>query len=571
MKKLITLIALFTFFSLATTPALKANNFNGSELTYICLGGNAYLVTYTFYTDCSSIPGPNSVNINYKCQSNSAFNFTTNVNKDTNTGQEITMSCPYVNTSCKGGSGSWFGMREYIYQVTVTLPPCNSWEISVSGCCRAPVTTLTNPSNYAHYALALLNNLNAPCNSSPTFDNTPQLVVRSGQDLNLFYGALEADGDSLVYSLVPAKTSISAGINYITGLSATNFLYATAPKGITLNPQTGDISFNATQNLTTIFCLKVDEYRNINGIPTLIGTVHRDLQLKVVYSNNIAPSLSGMDFNQTHTYNPSDTIYNYHHCMDGSPITFDINGFDPDTFNSSSAGQNHIFNIGWNNGIPGGYFNTFHNGTDSAYANFNWLPDSFMVGKTYYFSAYIQDSACPYNGYQSYTYEISLHPKQEPFSLGNDTVIDMNQALFLALPSGYDNYLWSTGDTTQVLILTSMLAYTNPIIGSVNKANGCLMSDTINVTFSVGFNNDINRPEIKIYPNPIKDVLYVDLNKNYAKTYLEIIDCNGRLIKKAAFPGSKYELKTLDKLSSGIYFIKLHNNELNICRKFVKQ
>ena len=137
--------------------------------------------------------------------------------------------------------------------------------------------------------MATLDNLTAPCNSSPTFSNKPVAIVCSNQSFCFNHGALDPDGDSLVYSFYTPSTSASSGVTYQSPWSSSNFLTATTPPGITIDPVTGDICFTATTNLTTVFGVKVQEYRNINGTPTLIGTVYRDIQLKVVTCNNNIP------------------------------------------------------------------------------------------------------------------------------------------------------------------------------------------------------------------------------------------------------------------------------------------
>ncbi len=439
MKKILTLIVLVSLFLFSGIKDTKASHFAGADLTYTCLGGNTYLITYSFYRDCSGIPAPANIPITFSCSSNSAFNFSSTLQKISGTGQEITPGCSAVPTHCSGGNG--YGIQEYVYQGQVTLAPCNSWDMHYSSSARNPISTLSSSGGW--YTMATLNNLQAPCNSSPTFSNKPVAVVCSNQSFCFNHGALDPDGDSLVYSFYPVMTtSPTTSVTYSWPWSYTNFLTATTPPGITIDPVTGDICFTATANLSTVFGVKVQEYRTINGTPTLIGTVYRDIQLKVVTCNNNIPVLSGMDTTLSHTYNPNDTTYRIDVCLSVDPISFDINGFDADTFNSGTTGSPEKFSISWNNGIPTGSFTTHYNGTDSAYANFTWLPTAADVGNIKCFTATVQDEACPYNGFQTFSYCILVRGML--VDLGSDTLLCEGETLTVLADADTStvNYIW---------------------------------------------------------------------------------------------------------------------------------
>ena len=448
MKKTLTILALTVIFLIGGVNQLKASHFAGADLTYTCMGGNTYLITYSFYRDCSGISAPSSLNVSFDCSANSSFNFTATLNKIAGTGQEITPGCSAAPTHCSGGN--LYGIQEYVYQGTVTLAPCNSWNIHYSSGARNPITTVTNNSSNSWYTMATLNNLNAPCNSSPTFSNKPVAVVCSNQSFCFNHGALDPDGDSLVYSFYPVMTSgPTSTVTYASTWTYTNFLTAQTPPGITLDPVTGDICFTATQNLVTLFGVKVQEYRNINGVATLIGTVYRDIQMKVTSCNNQIPILSGMDTTLSHTYNPNDTTYRIDVCLSNDPIEFDINGFDADTFNPGTTGHPERFSISWNNGIPTGNFTTHYNGTDSAYAHFSWLPTAADVGNIKCFTATIQDEACPYNGFQTFSYCILVRGMQ--VDIGSDTLLCEGENLTVQAVADTStvNYIWRlNGNTT---------------------------------------------------------------------------------------------------------------------------
>lgn len=413
MKKLISILVL-TIALFSTTSQLKASHFSGADLTYTCLGGNDYIITFTFYRDCAGMGEPSTALISFVCSSNSQFNFNVTLPKKSGpNGLEVTQGCSAVPTKCTNGTN--YGFREWIYQAQVTLPPCNYWKMSYSLCCRNPNNTTTGG---AIYIEAILNNSQAPCNSSPIFINKPLTVMCQGQTFNFNSGAIDLDGDSLTYEWIAPKTSATATVTYIGGYSYTQPIPSIPP--VSINPITGDISITPTMNIISPVAILVKEWRKINGLMTNIGSVLRDLQTMVISCSNTLPMLSGMDALLTHTYNPSDTVF-YKNVGFGQAISFDINGFDADTFNPSMLGHPELMTITWNNGIPAGTFQAYYNGTDSAYANFSWTPSISDISNTpHCFTATVKDDACPYNGRNTYSYCLRVKNIQTSHYAGAD-------------------------------------------------------------------------------------------------------------------------------------------------------
>jgi hypothetical protein len=434
------LFLLFIVFStIIPEKNLQASHFAGADLTYVCLGGNIYLLSLTFYRDCSGISAPTNANIQLSCSSNSSLNFSTTLNKIPGTGQLVSLNCSAVTSTCSGGTA--YGIQEYVYQAIVTLQACNSWTMSYSSCCRNPITTVPNNSYNDWYVTAMLNNLDAPCNSSPSFTNKPPLVACVNQPFCFSNGVIEPNGDSLAYSFYAPYKAAGQSITYSSPYSDSNFLSSSTP--ISLDPTTGDICFTASSSLITATGLKVEEWRSINGVPTHIGTIYRDIQLKTDVCNNKIPTLSGMDTLNTHTYSPNDTTYQIEMCL-GPTLDFDINGFDQDTFNPALTGRPDIYKITWNQGIPQGTFTTHFNGTDSAYAHFNWTPTSADISNNpRCFTVSIHDEACPYYGKQTFSYCITIRGMLVDIGPSDSLLCHGESAMFYAnADTTTVNYIW---------------------------------------------------------------------------------------------------------------------------------
>lgn len=73
----------------------------------------------------------------------------------------------------------------------------------------------------------------------------------------------------------------------------------------------------------------------------------------------------------------------------------------------------------------------------------------------------------------------------------------------------------------------------------------------------------------RVYPNPVKDVLYIDFTKNETYTY-QLIDVSGREISTGTKNDSHLTIDTKE-FDKGIYFLTIITTEQKITRKILKQ
>lgn len=354
-----------------------ASHAEGADLTYKCLGGNQYELTVSFYRDCYGINAPSSATVNCLSQStNQNFNIT--LQPIPGTGQEVSLVCLGLITECQGGT--YPGVQEWVYRGTVIISPASDWVFSFSLCCRnAAITTIQNPSGQDIYVEATLDNLNFPCNSSPTFTTKPIPFVCLYQNYTFNNGAGDPDGDFLTYELITPMNGPNSSVIY--------FPPYTAIQPLTTNPAmgfdtvTGDINMKPTMLEVTILAVKVKQWRNNQ----LIGTVIRDIQLRTMNCNNSYPYINGI--NGTGTFMATACA--------GSAITFNVYTQDPDSL--------QVLTLTWNNGITGATFNV--SAGINPTGTFSWTPTIADVG-THCFTVTVKDNNCPING--SLTYAICL-------------------------------------------------------------------------------------------------------------------------------------------------------------------
>lgn len=430
----------------------------GAEINYSCLGPNRYEVTLKFYRDCNGIGIGSSQTVTYSsatCGVSSSISLSQN-----GPAMDITPVCPSQSTSCSGNGP--FGVEEYIYTGILNLPPgCGAdWVLGWSLCCRNNLITTLNPSSQNMYIDAQLDNTTNPCNSSPIFNNPPSAMFCVNQ-LSLYNpGAVEADGDSLAFLLVPCKNGVGSNVVYSSGLSGANPLITSG--GITLDPMTGALAFTPSQVQVGVLCVAVEEYRN--GIK--IGEVIRDIQFNVINCSNNSPTATGI--NGTNDFDTTICV--------GSSLCFNVNSTDPNSDNVTMS---------WNSGIPAGNFTVANNGGTAPVATFCWTPNANDVG-SHFFTITVKDDACPITGQNTYTYVINVFPSVNSVNAGPDVGICPGDSVALnASSTGGLSYQWSpTAGLSNSGINNPSASPLGTTIYTVSAAfnDGCVLSDDVQVT-----------------------------------------------------------------------------------------
>ena len=491
-------IAILLFIVLICSFYSRASHIAGADLTYRWVGGNDWEITLTLYRDCYGIDvaNPETVHFSSSCVSD----FTANISEISGTGNEITNACPGQPTTCSGGTN--YGVQEYIYRTTVTLQPCADWTIYWCSCCRnAAITTITSPDYNGVFVMATLNNTvaatqNGNPNSSPSFSNKPNSIVCINQQYCYNHGAIDLDGDSLVYSLIaPYDEGPSPFSGSCSGNGGVSVIYSspwtyqqplTSSPAVSIDPVTGDICMLPTVQLITVMAVKVEEYRRVSPNPAvLVGTVIRDMQVRVLSCTNNLPSLPGIDTTAT-GYNPNDTIYTWNMCL-GDSIKFDIYANDPD----NNPPYNNL-TLTYNNGIPTGNWSVSAQGTPNAVGHFSWTPTSADVSNIpHCFTVQVSDAACPYFGTQAYSYCITVKGLQ--VNLGQDTLLCKGESYTIVanVDTSAVNFNWTvngtpvtpTNNTTYTFNSNNWPAgsYTISLVADDGSGTVCPGADHINI------------------------------------------------------------------------------------------
>jgi gliding motility-associated-like protein len=465
---------------------IYASHVSGGDISYKCMGNNQYEITLNLFRDCSGITMSTSetVTITSSCGTKTVALSLTNPG-----GTEISQLCPSFlpQSTCNGGNLP--GMQRYTYKGTVSLtPPCSNWVIKWTTCCRNATNNVTNSLNLGIEISAMLNTIQKPCNNSPVFNAQPIPFVCANQQVIYDFGVTESDGDSLAFSLVSAKNDAGNNVTYTNPYSATNPI-----TGITINPNTGQLTFTATQTGFYIVVVQINEY-DLNG--NLIGTTMRDIQFVVQNcTNSIPPATDGVITNLTGTATQTGN-YSVEMC-DGGTFTFDISVSDPDTAQIVTLASN-ITAV-----LPGATFTT--NPGNPATATISWTaPGSSSYFNT--FSVFAQDDACPIKGIQTYTYSATILPSTVA---SKDTAIICGTQNAQISVTGGTSFIWTTISGDPIIVGTNFSCDTCDTVTAIpsvttlyevaSNLNGtCKNKDTVEVRVVPDFTYTKNQTDSAI-------------------------------------------------------------------------
>lgn len=369
----------------------SASHVSGVDIGYECLGNNQYMITLNIFRDCDGITMSNTEDV--EITSSCGQSLTVTLQQAPGTGDEISQLCPsdLSNSTCSGGGLP--GMEYYTYQGIVTLnPPCNSWTVGWGTCCRNVSANVPTSSLDDIWAEAVLNTATAPCNNSPIFTAQPIPYVCAGFPVSYNYGVFDPDGDSLVFSFVPGQMFNNSFLTYGAGFSGANPV-----PGITLDPNTGEVTFNVAVTGNYIVVVEVEQYDS-NG--NLVGTVMRDMQFTVIACTNI-PTTAPAAYTNFNGSALSTGPTSLEMCL-GDQFCMDL------TFTDADAGDSLTLTSNITLALPGATFT--QTGVNPATATVCWTAIAGTSPVTT-FSVVAEDDACPVTSLVQQTITVLFLPR----------------------------------------------------------------------------------------------------------------------------------------------------------------
>lgn len=277
----------------------------GGEITYRCLGNNTYEFTLLVYRDCQSSGA----------QFDSApggLEGTVSIFEGTTLRENVVLTAPFIENIPPNLSNPCLTIPDDVcvesgrYRFTRVLPQSpNSYTVTYQRCCRnSTISNIFVPgSTGATYTVELTSFAQETCNSTPVFNDFPEIIICSNEPLVFDHSATDPDGDVLEYSFCSpfgggglAGSGNSGGmstdingvapnpdapppyndVNYIVPSFTSQFPLGGEPR-ISIDANTGLITGTPLINGQFVVGVCVREFRN----GTLLSTVQRDFQFNV--------------------------------------------------------------------------------------------------------------------------------------------------------------------------------------------------------------------------------------------------------------------------------------------------
>jgi hypothetical protein len=253
------------------------------EMSYKFMGNNTYLVTLTYYRDC--INGNPSALINDGPTCISVYKGNNLYLIDSNIAEKSHEILPQLNPNSCLTSQVTSCIDKIVFEKLFTLPPsAEAYTIINQRCCMSQaINNIDNASLYGQSFYCKIPPSLSANNSSAVFNavENVQFCINKKYTINNF--ATDEKGDSLSYEFQlldnggsehnPKPRFLGSTLPLISQINyASNYSVSNPMPGISINQQTGIISFNPTMQGTFAFSLACDEWRNSIKINTVKRT-----------------------------------------------------------------------------------------------------------------------------------------------------------------------------------------------------------------------------------------------------------------------------------------------------------
>jgi len=139
--------------------------------------------------------------------------------------------------------------------------------------------------------------------------------------------------------------------------------------------------------------------------------------------------------------------------------------------------------------------------------------------------------------------------------LGPDTAVCIGDDVRLNAGAGFTNYAWSTGETTQSIVVNQTAWY-----AVTATENGCRTADSVGV-YMINCSTSVNEVSgnnvFNVYPNPAGSYVIVQSGTGANGGLLTVTDITGRLLMQQQITSTELYLPTTG-LAAGPYLVQLY-------------
>ncbi len=185
-----------------------AGHLIGGDLSYRCLGNNDYEINLTIYRNCLCEAGsPSCADFDENAKitiynGNGRSIDTLLLSLNLNTDRENVP--PITEGLCLNSIPEVCVEQSTGYSEVINLPPrAGGYALTYMRCCRnGTILNIEEPALAGNtYYIEIPESDLADCNSSPTYNNYPPIIICAGFPFEFDHSASDEDGDSLVYEL----------------------------------------------------------------------------------------------------------------------------------------------------------------------------------------------------------------------------------------------------------------------------------------------------------------------------------------------------------------------------------
>jgi PKD repeat protein len=153
--------------------------------------------------------------------------------------------------------------------------------------------------------------------------------------------------------------------------------------------------------------------------------------------------------------------------------------------------------------------------------------------------------------------------------------VNKNKVAFRNLSSDTTSSLWLFGDASNATSLLTNAIFTynksgNYTVKLVAKTkNNCTDTSSKQIVITnTSIESLLENSYVKVYPNPAKDYINIEIAESNYDGMLSLIDLTGKLVYKALF--NKQQIVPINDLNNGIYLVKIEVNNQIYYSKFIK-
>ena len=169
--------------------------------------------------------------------------------------------------------------------------------------------------------------------------------------------------------------------------------------------------------------------------------------------------------------------------------------------------------------------------------------------------------------------DLMIHPVPE-ISLGPDTTVCTGHVFVLDAQNQGASFLWSTGETTQSIEVSSDIETVITYWVEVTNAENCMETGEITVSFEdcAGIADNHADQRISAYPNPVKDELNLTFHRSTGQLHIALFTQTGKLVMEKATEvnvGSFDLSLSFGHLPDGLYFLVCRGEDFTDSRKLI--